>query len=54
MCQMEFQVQGKTDDYVRLEKDFDGIEFLGQFVNFYFPLKYTLKGYVSSQAAASS
>ncbi len=26
---MEFQVQGKTDDYVRLQKDGVGIEFLG-------------------------
>ena len=29
MCQMEFEVQGKTDDYVRLERDGQGIEFLG-------------------------
>lgn len=29
MCEMQFQVQGKTDDYVRLAKDFDGVEFLG-------------------------
>eukprot|EP00094_Tigriopus_californicus_P006421 TCALIF_06184-PA protein Name:"Similar to GLRB Glycine receptor subunit beta (Homo sapiens)" AED:0.20 eAED:0.20 QI:0/1/0.66/1/1/1/6/0/430 len=29
MCQMIFEVQGKTDDYVRLVKDGKGIEFLG-------------------------
>ena len=29
MCEMRFEVQGKTDDYIRLEKDYDGVEFLG-------------------------
>ena len=30
MCEMIFEVQGKTDDYVRLAKDGDGIKFLGK------------------------
>lgn len=30
MCRMVFQVQGKTDKYVKIEQDFDGIEFLGE------------------------
>ena len=30
MCTMIFEVQGKTDDYVKLEKDGAGIEFLGE------------------------
>jgi hypothetical protein len=29
MCMMVFAVQGKTDDYVQLIQDGDGIEFLG-------------------------
>ena len=30
MCNMIFEVQGKTDDYVKIEKDGSGIEFLGE------------------------
>lgn len=30
MCKMVFEVQGKTDNYVRLVKDGKGIEFLGK------------------------
>ena len=30
MCEMIFEVQGKTDNYVRLEKDGTGIKFLGK------------------------
>ena len=30
MCEMIFEVQGKTDKYVRLERDWGGIEFLGK------------------------
>ena len=30
MCAMEMNVQGKTDDYVRLAKDGLGVEFLGE------------------------
>ena len=40
MCEMEFQVQGKTDDYVRLEKDFDGVEFLGTRLKLHFSYKH--------------
>ena len=40
MCEMEFQVQGKTDDYVRLEKDFDGVEFLGSRLKLHFSYKH--------------
>jgi hypothetical protein len=29
MCQMIFEMQGKTDNYVRFVKDGEGIEFLG-------------------------
>ena len=29
MCEMIFEVQGKTDNYVRLKKDGIGIKFLG-------------------------
>ena len=29
MCEMIFEVQGKTDNYVRLQKDGIGIKFLG-------------------------
>ncbi len=29
MCKMVFSVQGKTDNYVKLEPDGAGIEFLG-------------------------
>ena len=29
MCEMIFEVQGKTDNYVRIEQDAMGIEFLG-------------------------
>ena len=29
MCEMIFEVQGKTDNYVRLKKDGTGIKFLG-------------------------
>ena len=39
MCEMRFEVQGKTDDYIRLEKDFDGVEFLGLLLNKYFFFK---------------
>ncbi len=28
MCQMIFEVQGKTDNYIRLAKDGNGVEFL--------------------------
>ena len=30
MCKMVFEVQGKTDNYVRLVRDGKGIEFLGK------------------------
>ena len=30
MCRMVFAIQGKTENYVRLEKDGLGIEFLGK------------------------
>ena len=30
MCEMIFEVQGKTDTYVRLAKDGIGIKFLGK------------------------
>ena len=30
MCQMVFEVQGKTENYVKLARDFQGIEFLGK------------------------
>ncbi len=30
MCKMEFQVQSKTENYVKLQKDGKGIEFLGK------------------------
>lgn len=29
MCEMIFEVQGKTDNYVRLKRDGTGIKFLG-------------------------
>ena len=32
MCEMIFEVQGKTDKYVRLEKDGKGIKFLGKYI----------------------
>ena len=33
MCELVFEVQGKTENYVRLKKDGHGIKFLGN--NFY-------------------
>ena len=30
MCEMVFEVQGKTDKYVKLVKDGEGVEFLGK------------------------
>ena len=35
VCTMEFEVQGKTEDYVILAKDFKGVEFLGMKVSRY-------------------
>ena len=29
MCKMVFEVQGKTDQYIMLQKDGYGVEFLG-------------------------
>ena len=32
MCTMVFEVQGKTDDYILLKQDFDGVEFMGKII----------------------
>ena len=38
MCELVFEVQGKTENYVRLKKDGHGIKFLGN--NFYLDYLY--------------
>ncbi len=30
MCKMVFSIEGKTENYVKLQKDGNGIEFLGE------------------------
>ena len=49
MCELVFEVQGKTENYVRLKKDGHGIKFLGN--NFYLDYLYQKrqkfeKGYI--------
>ena len=39
MCEMIFEVQGKTDNYVQLEKDGKGIKFLGKYVKINYSMK---------------
>ena len=40
MCELVFEVQGKTENYVRLKKDGHGIKFLGN--NFYLDYLYLI------------
>ena len=39
MCEMIFEVQGKTDNYVQFEKDGKGIKFLGKYVKINYSMK---------------
>ena len=40
MCWMEYEIQGKTENWLKLEKDGEGVELLGEKLIFYKSFRY--------------
>ena len=43
MCWMEYEIQGKTENWLKLEKDGEGVELLGEKLIFYKSFMYLKK-----------